>query len=176
MRIIAGKYRSRILLRLAKLITRPVMDSVKERIFNIIGPYFDGGSCLDVFLGSGSLGLEALSRGIKRVVGSEQNGEAYNVLLKNYQSLGEKDNLLFKGSYEELFKKIKGESFSLVFIDPPYRLNLGHEILEEVIERKFITKGYIVVFASLVEPFKNKDLVPFREFIQGQCHVRIYKI
>ncbi len=83
MRIIAGKHRSRILKTLEGNNTRPMMDRMKESVFNTIGPYFDGGISLDLFGGSGALSLEGLSRGIEKAYITEISRDALKVI-KDY--------------------------------------------------------------------------------------------
>src|SRR5690554_6460311 len=93
MRIITGKHKGRKLNTLPGKNTRPMMDRMKESIFNIIGPYFDGGIVLDLFGGSGALTLESISRGANKAYIVEKNGAAINVIKSNVEMLKEEDNI-----------------------------------------------------------------------------------
>ena len=87
MRIVAGKFRSRLIQAPKGDQTRPTLDKVKEAVFSRIGPYFDGGVMLDLFAGSGSMGLEALSRGIEHVYFVDRSPAAAAVIKANIASL-----------------------------------------------------------------------------------------
>lgn len=83
MRVIAGEHRGRKLAAVPGSGTRPTTDKVKESIFNMIGPYFDGGWALDLYAGTGSLGIEALSRGADKAVFVERDAKAFSVVKQN---------------------------------------------------------------------------------------------
>ena len=87
MRVIAGKYRSRQLKSVDSKRTRPTTDKNKENLFNIIGPYFDGGICLDLFAGSGGLGIEAISRGMNELYSVDHQYKAFLVIKENVSML-----------------------------------------------------------------------------------------
>ena len=80
MRVVAGERKGMPLKAVAGSTTRPTTDKVKESIFNIIGPFFDGGTALDLFAGSGGLGIESLSRGAEHAIFLEKDAKAYPVL------------------------------------------------------------------------------------------------
>lgn len=132
MRIIAGELRSRKLAFPRSKKTRPMTDRAKETLFNILGDTVQGARVLDLFAGSGSLGLEALSRGAERVVFVERGAWAHRSLLDNVKSLGlEKRASLIR---QDIFRALKdlsrrGETFSLIFLDPPYNKGLVKKIL-----------------------------------------------
>ena len=88
MRIVAGNFRSRRIEAPRSDQTRPTLDKVREAVFNRIGPYFEGGVMLDLFAGSGAVGLEALSRGMERVVFVDRSMEAVDVIRRNIAALG----------------------------------------------------------------------------------------
>ena len=87
MRIVAGKLRHRIIEMTNLETTRETQDKVRGAIFNMIGPYFDGGICLDLFAGSGALGIEAYSRGMSQVYLNDLNKNALAICKKNCASL-----------------------------------------------------------------------------------------
>jgi 16S rRNA (guanine966-N2)-methyltransferase len=126
MRIIAGRFRRRQLLTNAGLVTRPITDRVKESLFERLDPLIEESRVADIFAGTGSLGLEALSRGAKSVVFIENDRKAFDLLKQNVAKLGVADDVLcwqtdaMRSSYRP-----KGcpdfVPFDLIFFDPPYR-------------------------------------------------------
>ena len=121
-RVIAGIYRSRTLETISNEITRPTTDKNKEMIFNTLGQFFEGGVALDLFAGTGSLGIEALSRGMTSAYFSEINPDTFLVLKKNIQSLKLENATCFNGDYRMFFSKYPSIKYDLVLIDPPYRI------------------------------------------------------
>lgn len=122
MRIIAGELKGRILAPV-KGRTRPTAAKVREAIFNILGPAVREATVLDLFAGTGALGIEALSRGAKRVVFVEHHPEALKGLGRNLEALGLRDRgrvlpLAVAAALRAL--AAQGEQFDLVFLDPPY--------------------------------------------------------
>ncbi len=122
MRIIAGKFKSRTIKTLKGDNTRPSSDRLKEAMFNQLGPYFDKGSLLDVFAGSGAIGFEALSRGMDKVTLIEKNRQAQSIIQQNIKALGvNKEATLLSGDALAVLKTID-ETYDIIFIDPPYGL------------------------------------------------------
>lgn len=146
MRIIAGKHKSRVLKTLEGMNTRPMTDRMKESIFNCIGPYFDDLTVLDLFGGSGALSLEAISRGCSHSIIIDNSRDAVRIISENVNSLKENDKVsVFLSDYKLALKKLASESFDIIFLDPPYRMNIVSEILTYIIDNGMINKnGYIV--------------------------------
>ena len=185
MRIIAGKHKSRILKTLEGMNTRPMTDRMKESIFNCIGPYFDDLTVLDLFGGSGALSLEAISRGCAHSTIIDNSRDAIRVISENVNSLKENDKVsIFTSDYKLALKKLANESFDIIFLDPPYRMNIVSEIIEYILENKMINKdGYIVcqfVKGNLEklgvtnESFAN-DLFVKKNYAFGNSEVLIYQ-
>lgn len=128
MRIIAGKYRGRLLETVRDLTIRPTTDRAKQTIFDILSNRidFDSLSVLDLFAGSGSLGLEAISRGVNNVTFIDKARKSLDVLEKNVASLGcERQCSVYQADVFWYLKNIK-QTYDLIFIDPPYKLeNIG---------------------------------------------------
>jgi len=128
MRIIAGEFRGRSIESVRDLSVRPTTDRVKQTIFDILANRieFDGLDVLDLFAGSGSLGLEALSRGVKSVTFIDKARKSLDVLEQNVASLGcESQCSIYQADVFWYLKNIS-RSFDLVFVDPPYKLeNIG---------------------------------------------------
>src|SRR6476469_4866060 len=123
MRIIAGEFRSRTLLAPKTDATRPITDRVKQSLFDILSPRIDGARVYDCFAGTGSMGLECLSRGAAHVSFFEADRSALERLNKNVTTLGVTDRSTIAAG--DLFRWFEGAQpdfrASLVFLDPPYR-------------------------------------------------------
>ena len=127
MRIIAGKYRRRKLLANSGDVTRPITDKVKETLFERLGQELPGSRVADVFSGTGTLGLEALSRGAKSVVFFEADRQAYGLLRQNVATLGvEDETMCWKSDVLRSSFKPKGVPdllpYDMIFFDPPFRM------------------------------------------------------
>lgn len=118
-RIIAGKWRGRLISFPEAEGLRPTPDRVRETLFNWLGQTLDGKTCLDLFAGSGALGFEALSRGALRVVMVEQDLQVLNTLRDNARVLGA-DRLELIGGDGLKTLSNEGESFDVIFLDPPF--------------------------------------------------------
>ena len=163
MRIIAGKYRSRKLVTLEGLATRPTLDQTKEAIFSSLGGYIQDFVVLDVFGGSGALSLESLSRGAKKAIIMDANIDAINIIKKNASNLGVKDELVvYYGSYVNILEKLKKQKFDIVFLDPPFRMKVIDELCEFLIENDMIEEGGYIVAEYPKEDVVNKDYDGYR--------------
>ena len=120
MRVVAGTFGGRPLKTLDGKITRPTTDKVKGAIFNMIGPYFDGGRVLDLFSGSGSLAIEAISRGMDEAVLVERNRQAQAIITENIKMTKAQNQFhLLKMDANKAIGVLQGP-FDLVLLDPPY--------------------------------------------------------
>ena len=120
MRVVAGTFGGRPLKTLDGKITRPTTDKVKGAILNMIGPYFDGGRVLDLFSGSGSLAIEAISRGMDEAVLVERNRQAQAIITENIKMTKAQNQFhLLKMDANKAIDVLKGP-FDLVLLDPPY--------------------------------------------------------
>ena len=122
MRIVAGKFGSRVIQAVEGNTTRPTTDKIKEAIFSRIGPYFDGGDMLDLFGGSGNVSFEAISRGMNTSLLCDQNGKAISTIKKNAASLDVQSQCtIWKMDYKKALQKACEEKrcFDLVYLDPP---------------------------------------------------------
>ena len=143
MRIISGKARGTKLYTLEGETTRPTLDRVKESLFNIIQEKIVGSSFLDVFSGSGAIGLEAASRGAKEVILCEKDKNAIMVIKKNI----EKTHLevtLYETSYEKMLKKLN-EKLDIIYIDPPYKTNLVYETVNNLINLNLLNSDSLII-------------------------------
>ena len=122
-RIIGGKWRGRKLPVVDVATLRPTPDRVRETLFNWLQPVIEGSSCLDLYAGTGVLGLEALSRGAGEVVLVEQNSDAVLQISRNIEALSANGVRLYQNDALEWLKNNR-QKFDVVFLDPPYRQGL----------------------------------------------------
>lgn len=156
MRIIAGRAKSLPLKTVPGLDTRPTTDRIKETLFNMINPRLPGAAFLDLFAGSGGIGLEAASRGAAKVVFVEQSRKAAACIQENItfiKASGE-STLLVMDAMAALRKLEGTETFDLIFMDPPYEKELERKVLEYLAASTLITEDtLIIVEASLATDF-----------------------
>ena len=149
MRIIGGKYRSRLLKGFEGEAVRPTSDRAREALFNILSLKVIGARVLDLFAGSGALGLESLSRGAKEVVFNDCAKASLAIIKKNLAALkitlnGEEAKLM-NCDYLVCLEQVRGQ-FDIIFIDPPYRFDFGEKALQKIAERKLLTENGIAVY------------------------------
>ena len=131
MRIISGKARGTKLYTLEGNITRPTLDRVKESVFNIIQNNIIESVFVDLFSGSGAIGLEAASRGAKKVILCEKDKNAANIIKKNIEKTHLNENtILYNMNYEKMIEKLN-EKIDIIYIDPPYKTDLAYESLKK---------------------------------------------
>lgn len=128
-RIIAGKWRSRVVKFPAAAQLRPTPDRVRETLFNWLGQRLDGLACLDLFAGSGALGFEALSRGAVRVVMVERDRAVAAALRESARALAASNVDIVEGD-ALAYLRGTGERFDIAFVDPPYASDLAARALE----------------------------------------------
>ena len=133
MRVISGRFGGRRLKAVPSRLTRPTTDKVKESLFNVIGPYFQGGAFLDLYAGSGSVAIEAVSRGITKAVLVDHQYRAYRTIINNVKSLrADKAFKVIKSSARSALSILAKRTarFNYVYLDPPYKLSrMKHDLL-----------------------------------------------
>ncbi|MRG85515.1 16S rRNA (guanine(966)-N(2))-methyltransferase RsmD [Salinibacillus xinjiangensis] len=148
MRVVSGKYKGHPLKPMPGKQTRPTTDKVKEAIFQVIGPYFDGGLGLDLFAGSGGLGIEAISRGADKVLFVDKHPRAIQAINQNIQTLNIKDQTeVYK---TDAFRALKaaakrGFVFDWIFLDPPYERVSFQSLFESIVNLNLVQEGSILV-------------------------------
>ncbi|WP_411955369.1 16S rRNA (guanine(966)-N(2))-methyltransferase RsmD [Alkalibacillus sp. S2W] len=148
MRVISGKYKGRNLKAVPGMSTRPTTDKVKESLFHRIGPFFDGGQVLDLFAGSGGLGIEALSRGAEHVVFVDAQSAAVKTIHNNLKTLKVEQNYdVFR---QDAFRAIKAagkqdRQFDYVFLDPPYGKVSFEKLFEALIDHKVLNVDAMII-------------------------------
>lgn len=149
MRIIGGKYKSRVLADFAGEKVRPTSDRAKEALFNILALKIYGARVLDLFSGSGALGLESLSRGAKGVVFNDFDKDSLAILKKNLTALkipvgGEEAKVMYS-DYTVALESVRGQ-FDLIFLDPPYRFDYGEVALKKIAQKGLLSENGIAVY------------------------------
>ncbi len=145
MRVIAGFHRSRLLVEVDAKTTREIKDRVKEAIFNSIGPYFTDERVLDLFAGSGALGIEALSRGANKAVFIDNNYQAIKTIKHNVSSLEiEDESTIINTDYLDYLYKTT-EQFDIIFLDPPYAMEEINNIVELIAKQKKLKEDGVIV-------------------------------
>lgn len=149
MRVISGTARGTNLETLDGNNTRPTLDRVKEALFNIIQCEIVEANVLDLFSGSGALGIEALSRGAKSCVMSDKSYEAINIINKNVTKthLKEKTKII-RNDYKKVLNLLQGQKFDLIFIDPPYNLDIAVDSIKSIIELDLLEDDGIIIIET----------------------------
>lgn len=148
MRVVSGKYRNRILIAPEGMTTRPTMDMVKEAMFNILGYKVNNATVLDLFSGSGALGIEAISRGAKLVLFNDADRKAYNAILHNIETLRiSEPHLVSNLDYLRCLAIIK-DKLDIVLLDPPYKEKIYLDILDYLESHEMLNPFAIIVIES----------------------------
>ena len=161
MRVIAGRFKSRQLKSVDSKLTRPTTDKNKENLFNMIGPFFNGGVCLDLFGGSGGLGIEAISRGMDELYSVDKQYKAFATIKENIQTLKIQDVAhVYKMDYQKALQQFANENiqFDLVFLDPPYGLKISQKILDFLVKNCMLKQGCLLVIEDL-----NEEVIEIKE-------------
>ncbi len=182
LRVISGSARGHKLKTIKGIDTRPTSDKVKESIFNIIATEIIDSNVLDVFAGTGSLGIEALSRGAKKAVFIDKSMDSCDIIRENlaHTKLADRAEIYskdYKSGIERLYRN--GYKFDLIFLDPPYNKNFIQNTLKLVTKNDIISDdGIIVVEHShsdgLPESCGKLKAVDTRKY--GDTMITIYKI
>ena len=147
MRVIAGSARRTQLKTLEGMDTRPTTDRIKETLFNMIAPYLYDSIFLDLFAGSGGIGIEALSRGAMEAVFVEKNPKAMACVKENLQKTHfERKGMTMQMDVMTALYKLEGEKqFDYIFMDPPYNKNLERQVLEYLKDSSLANTDTLIV-------------------------------
>jgi 16S rRNA (guanine966-N2)-methyltransferase len=172
MRIISGKYKGKKLLGFNLDGTRPTMDRVKESLFASIQNYIPNSICLDLFAGSGALGIEAISMGAQKIVLIDNNQEAINTIKTNTQNISENIEIK-KIDYKKYLKETK-EKFDIIFLDPPYDNKLLNKSLKYISEYNILKENGIIICEYEKEnPITSLKLIKEKKY--GTTNIKIFK-
>ena len=183
MRVVAGKYRSRVLKSLRGLRLRPTSDLLRETLFNILGPAIEGAVFVDAYAGTGAVGIEALSRGAREAVFIEKHAAAANLIRRNLQSLGigaEADLLVTDALRGLELLTARRVHAHFVFLDPPYAEKDEYERALDFLDRAplLTPAGRVVVEhpKRLALPEQMTQLERVRLVEQGDAALSFYRL
>lgn len=182
MRIIAGTCRGRNLKAVKGQKTRPTADRVKEAIFNVLAYRVEGTSFLDLFGGTGNIGLEALSRGAKMATFVEKSSTAIKVIRDNVKDCGFTDNVhifpIEALKALEIFKE-NNSQFNIIFLDPPYGFKSLEEIITRIVDNELLVNQGIVIVETnknISLPDSFNSLVKVKENVYGDTKITYFQI
>ncbi|GHU86472.1 methyltransferase [Clostridia bacterium] len=177
MNVITGAARGRKLLSPPNEITRPTAGVVKEAIFNIIQFEIEGAKVLDLFAGSGQLGIEALSRGAASCTFVEADKEACDIIEKNLKSTGFFELARIKTMLAEVFLKRAGMLFDIAFLDPPYAEGMINRVMPFVV-RLMAENGVIICEAAKSDTLNERfgDYKLIKEYRYGKKKLGMFRI
>ena len=176
MRVITGSARGRRLRELEGLETRPTTGKVKEALFSVIQFDIEGCRVLDLFAGTGQLGIEALSRGAESAVFVERRKDALQAVRENLEACGFSDRArVVNGDAMSYLKS--GEKFDLIFLDPPYASGLLEQALEDIVRFDICRTHGIIVAESAADktlPPLSSPYSIYREYRYGKIKLTVY--
>lgn len=184
MRIIAGTFRSRHLKSLKKLAIRPTSDMLRETLFNILGPRVEGARFLDLFAGTGAVGIEAVSRGAELVVLVEKHGAAARLIGENLALLeinaGARVMTADVLAAIDKLEAERAEPFDFVFLDPPYASEQDYLATLRALEKSSLVGQGTVLIAehrkSFSLPVAVGRLQQYRNLRQGDAALSFYSV
>ena len=180
MRITAGTMRGRRLRAPSGLELRPTSDKVKEALFNILSSQIEGATLLDLYAGTGGIGIDALSRGAQNVVFVENNKRHLQYLKKNIASISfEGKAEIFATAATDFLRKAKKQmrSFDIIFVDPPYQSSEIEKILPMIQEGDMIVdQGLVVIehFHKKTLPERVENLFSLKKYKYGETVLSFY--
>ena len=176
MRIISGKYKGRVLKGYTLKGTRPTMDRVKESLFASIQDYLDNSVCLDLFAGSGNLGIEALSMGAREVVFVDKEYMACKTIKSNLDMLDNNLNTtILTMDYLKAIDKLYPKKFDIIFLDPPYKTYYIEKSLKKISELN-ILNGIVVLESDSLDKLNFSDYYDeIKTKKYGDKYIRILK-
>lgn len=167
MRIIAGKAKGTRLKMVPGKHVRPTADRVKESLFQVIGPFFDGGMALDLFSGTGALGLEALSRGLEKAIFIDSSKASCDVIKVNAQASRLSDSVeIYRRDVSRALPQLKKRQlqFDYIFLDPPYMKNLLVPIMEKLSVYKLLNEDGLIIAEHESESMPPEKIGDFRRY------------
>ncbi len=181
MRVISGEFRGHHLQAVPGKNTRPTTDKVKESLFSMIGPFFSGGTCLDLYAGTGALGIEALSRGFEKGIFIDLDRKAIDTVNANIQSLKLVSRTeVYKNDAVKAINALAKRDIKcdLVFIDPPYAKEINREIIVKLLESELLNDNAIIVVEhdrNHVLALSFDKLVKWKGNLFGDTALTIFK-
>lgn len=181
MRVISGKCRGTKLYTLEGNNTRPTLDRVKESLFNIINFEIRDSIFLDLFAGSGAIGIEAASRGAKKVYMCENNKAATQIINKNIEKTKlENEITLYNMDFEKCIQTKLKEKFDIIYLDPPYKTDYAYKATKLLLEQNLITSKTLIILETDIEQivenqFEKLDLKEINKKNYGRACLLFYQ-
>ncbi len=175
-RVNAGKYKGRKIEEPNPLTTRPSKDIVKVGLFNIIRNEVLNSTFLDLFAGSGQIGIEALSRNAKKVYFIEKDRNAFKILKNNLNYVPSLDYEVINNDYKLfLDNSLNTLKFDIIFVDPPYKMEINDEFISNLITN-YLNNSGILIFER-EDKFNDElnDKYSFKEYKYGRSKLYIYR-
>lgn len=173
MQVISGKYKGRKLEGFTIDGTRPTMNRIKESLFASIQSYIPNSTVLDLFAGSGALGIEALSNAAKECYFVDNNQVVMKILKKNTAKMT--GVTIICQDYQKALKNFKGKKFNIIFLDPPYKFQLINHCLELIYEYDLLAPDGIVVCEFEQEEVKSDKYMEIKCKKYADKHIIVYK-
>lgn len=171
MRVISGTARGTKLSSIESLSTRPTLDRVKEPLFSIIQSQIDDSEVLDLFAGSGALGIECLSRGAKHCTFCDKSYSSIKMLKQNLlKTRLEQNTTIFIEDYKKCLRQLN-KRFDIIFIDPPYKFDIGVDAIKLILEYNILAKDGLIVLETDEE---ERDLEELKNINIEMYDVRKY--
>lgn len=151
MRIISGSMRGTKLFTLEGLNTRPTLDRVKEALFSKINFELEDAIILDLFSGSGALGLESLSRGAKLSIMCDSSKDAIRIIKQNVEKTRTEEKVkILNCDYRKALEKIENEKIkcNIIFLDPPYKTDFAEDAAKQIIEKDLLAENGIIILET----------------------------
>lgn len=163
MRIIGGNSRGTKLYTLEGINTRPTLDRVKESMFNILQNNIKEKTVLDLFAGSGAIGLEFISRGAKEATLCEKEKKAISVIDKNIEKMKVQSKVKIAFMDYRRFLETTNQKFDLIFLDPPYETNFISDSVELILKKNLLNNDGIIIAETdqderVLEELKNIEI------------------
>lgn len=159
MRIIAGKYKGRRLCEFSKIGVRPTGDMARESLFNILSFGVNDSLFLDLFSGTGAIGIEALSRGAKKVVFNDQSRQSVSLIRQNLKKIGEPENACVLERDALYLLQNGGVEYDYIFSDPPYRSGLNEKVV--LVASNSLKSGGTLILED-EKPFSQEIPLPLK--------------
>lgn len=174
MRIISGKYRGKKLKEFNLSTTKPTLDRVKESIFNLVQFDVFDAVVLDLFAGTGALGIEAISRGAKQTYLVDNNVQAIKIIQENLKGI-DGDYKVINQNYEIFLNSTK-QKFDLVLLDPPYATNYGLNAIDLLVSNGLLSDDAIIIFETSFENAIDLNIKGFKIDKKKYGTVAVYKL
>lgn len=174
MRIVGGKYKGRTLVVFDGNAVRPTSDKVRESLFNILQFDIAGACFLDLFCGTGAMGIEALSRGAKSVTFNDASKDSLKILSKNLQKVGVANGYEISNRDAIGFLESTSAKYDIVYIDPPYATDLGERAVE-IVSRALNADGIVILEGEKDFDGEISGLIKYDQRKYGRARLTFFK-